>query len=164
MALTSDQAAKRPTSREIIVEFSPTAMRAPFALRLGSVLIDYILVLAVPVLGLLLDLLLGSEPAKISNNTAWFLAFLLGISDLIILPGLSGQTLGMMLCGLRIVRSDGKQASIGKIALRNTVGYLATALTMGLGFLLAAFTPSGRALHDYIAGTIVVFGKKRALK
>jgi uncharacterized RDD family membrane protein YckC len=35
---------------------------------------------------------------------------------------------------------------------------------MGLGFLLAAFTPSGRALHDYIAGTIVVFGKKRALK
>ena len=28
--------------------------------------------------------------------------------------------------------------------------------TFGLGFLLAAFHPQGRALHDLLAGTVVV--------
>jgi uncharacterized RDD family membrane protein YckC len=50
------------------------------------------------------------------------------------------------------------------MALRNTLGYLATLLTLGIGLLMAVVTPSGRALHDYIAGTMVVFGKKRVLK
>jgi uncharacterized RDD family membrane protein YckC len=27
---------------------------------------------------------------------------------------------------------------------------------LGLGFLIAAFTPGNRALHDWIAGTLVV--------
>ena len=164
MALTADRAIKRPISREVIAEFSPVAMRAPFALRCGAFLIDYIVILAVPILGLVFELFVGGEPAKISNNTAWLIAFLLGVSNLIIFPCLSGQTMGLMMTGLRIVRNDGREPSVGRIALRNTAGYLATALTLGLGFLIAAFTPTGRALHDYIAGTVVVFGKKRTLK
>ena len=164
MALTADRAVHRPSTREIIVEFSPESVRAPFALRCGAFLIDYILVMAIPVLGLLFDLMIGGEPAKVSNSTAWFIAFLLGISNLIIFPGLSGQTLGMLMCGLRIVRSNGREAPIGRVVIRNTVGFLATVLTLGLGFLIAAFTPSGRALHDYISGTLVVYGKKRVLK
>jgi uncharacterized RDD family membrane protein YckC len=40
--------------------------------------------------------------------------------------------------------------------LRHTVGYLASLVTLGLGFLLAAFNREGRALHDLIAGTVVV--------
>lgn len=139
-------------------------MKAPFALRCAAAFIDYILIVAVPVLGLMFALLIGDDPAKISNNTAWLIAFLLGISDLVLFPGLSGQTLGMMFCGLRIVRTDGREAPIGRVVLRNTLGYLLTVLTAGLGFILGAFTPSGRALHDYIGGTMVVFGKKRELK
>lgn len=164
MALTAEQTARRTTSREVIVEFSPTALRAPFGLRCIAICIDYILVIAVPVLGLVFELAVGGDPAKISNNTAWLIAFLLGVSNLIIFPGLSGQTLGMMICGLRIVRSDGSDASVKRIALRNTVGYLATLLTLGVGLLMAVVTPSGRALHDYIAGTMIVLGRKRVLK
>jgi uncharacterized RDD family membrane protein YckC len=45
--------------------------------------------------------------------------------------------------------------------LRNTIGYVLTVATLGLGFLIAAITPSGRALHDYVAGTIVIRGRRR---
>jgi uncharacterized RDD family membrane protein YckC len=164
MAVATDQAARRLASREVVVEFSPEAMRAPFGLRCVAIFIDYILVIAVPVLGLLFELATGSDPAKTSNNVAWLIAFLLGISDLIIFPALSGQTLGKMICGLRIVRKDGTDASVQRILLRNSAGYLLTILTGLIGFLIAVVTPNGRALHDYMAGTMVVFGKKRVLK
>jgi uncharacterized RDD family membrane protein YckC len=45
--------------------------------------------------------------------------------------------------------------------VRDVVGYALTVLTLGFGFLIAAVIPSGRALHDYIAGTIVIRGRKR---
>ena len=32
-----------------------------------------------------------------------------------------------------------------------------------VGFLIAAVTPRGRALHDYLSGTLVVFGRKKRL-
>ena len=147
-----------------VVGFSTRTLKAPFSLRLVALFIDYILIIAAPVLGLLIEILLGGDSAKFTNDTGWLIAVLLGISDLIIFPALSGQTLGMMMCRLRLVRNDGRDASVARIILRNTVGFLITALTLGFGFILAAFTPSGRALHDYIAGTIVIFGNKRILK
>lgn len=163
MALTTDQTVKRRSADEI-VGFSPRAVRAPFALHCAAFFVDYIVVILAPVLGLVFDLLIGGEPAKVSNNTAWLIAFLLGVSDVIILPSLSGQTLGMMLTGLRIVKHDGRDPGVGQVILRNTIGYLATLLSLGLGFLLGAVTPSGRMLHDYVAGTNVIYAKKRALK
>src|SRR5262249_6540148 len=153
----------RSAKREVIVEFAPEELRAPFALRCGAFLIDYILILAVPVLGLVFDMSSGSSPGKVSNDTTWLIAFLLGVSDLIIFPALSGQTLGMMICGLRIIRSNGNDASAARIVLRNTVGYLLTVLTAGIGFLIAALSPKGRALHDFVSGTMVIYGRKRKL-
>ena len=164
MALTTDRAVKTAPSRELVVDFPAVTLRAPFSLRLVAFFIDYILFISIPVLGLLIELLIGGEPAKFSNNTAWLIAILLGVSDVIIFPALSGQTLGMMICRLRIVRIDGREPSIGQVILRNTVGFLLTAATLGLGFILAAFTPRGRALHDYLSGTMVIFGSKRTLK
>jgi uncharacterized RDD family membrane protein YckC len=127
-------------------------------------LIDYILIVAVPVLGLVIDVLVSGGSAKFSNDTAWLIGVLLAVSDLILFPAFSGQTLGMMMCQLRIVRTDGRNPSIGRVVFRNTLGFLITTLTGGFGFLLAAFTPSGRTLHDYLAGTIVIYGNKRILK
>src|SRR4051812_4012759 len=165
MALTTEPPfKKRPVTSESVMNFEAAIVRAPFALRCGALFIDYILIVAVPILGLLFDLFLGAAPAKVSTSTSWLIAILIGISNIIIFPALSGQSLGMMMCGLVIVRSDGSRPSIGRIIIRNTLGYLATLVTAGFGFLLAAFTPSGRALHDYLSGTIVIFGKKRILK
>jgi uncharacterized RDD family membrane protein YckC len=159
----ADKLRERSAKRDVIVEFSPEELRAPFALRCGSFFIDYILILAVPVLGLVFDMSAGTSPGKVSNNTTWLIAFLLGVSDLIIFPALSGQTLGMMICGLRIVRKNGLDASAGRVILRNTLGYILTVLTAGIGFLIAAISPRGRALHDYVSGTMVIYGRRRKL-
>jgi uncharacterized RDD family membrane protein YckC len=119
---------------------------------------------AAPVLGLVLNRLIdsgyGSAAGELSNATAWFIAVLLGLSNVILFPVLSGQTMGMMLAGLRIVTMDGRQPSVTKILLRHTVGYLLTMATLGLGFALAAITPRGRALHDYLSGTMVIYATK----
>jgi hypothetical protein len=44
----------RARTKETYVDFRPETVRAPFLLRLGAILIDYILVVALPVLSLLL--------------------------------------------------------------------------------------------------------------
>jgi uncharacterized RDD family membrane protein YckC len=162
MTLMADKA-DRSAKNEIIVEFAPELLRAPFALRCGAFLIDYILVVAVPVLGLVFEMVSGDNPGKASNNTAWLIAIILGLSDLLIVPALCGQTLGMMMCGLRIVRPNGRDASAWQVIIRNTLGYLLTTLTLGIGFLIASVTSRGRALHDYVSGTMVVYARKRRL-
>ena len=69
--------------------------------------------------------------------------------NFVVLASLSGRTLGKWMAGLRIERRDGEPLSVGRALLRHLVGYALTLLTLGLGFLFAAFNPQGRALHDW---------------
>lgn len=41
--------------------------------------------------------------------------------------------------------------------------YLLSLITLGLGYLMAAFTPRKRALHDYLAGSKVLYSTKSPL-
>lgn len=68
---------------------------------------------------------------------------------------LMGATLGKRLLGLRVVGRDGRRPSLGRSAVRAALALLSF-LLLGLGCLLALFTISGRALHDFLAGTYVV--------
>ena len=164
MAVAADRSIDIRSRREVVSGFSPMEVRAPFALRCVAVAVDYILIISVPVLGLLFDLWLGNDKTRLSDNTSWLIAFLVAVSNLLIFPCLSGQTLGMMMARLRIVAKDGTHPSIVRVLLRNTLGYLATLLTAGLGFLLGAVTPSGRTLHDYLTGTMVIYASRRQIK
>jgi len=65
-----------------------------------------------------------------------------------------GRTPGKMAFGLKVVAADGTDASPWRCVWR-TVCYLASVITWGIGFLLAA-GPAGRALHDRLAGTRVI--------
>jgi len=69
--------------------------------------------------------------------------------------GLMGATLGKRLLGLRVVSRDGLPLSLSRSAARAALAILSF-LLLGLGCLLALFTRSGRALHDFLAGTYVV--------
>jgi uncharacterized RDD family membrane protein YckC len=75
-----------------------------------------------------------------------------------------GQTLGKWATGLRIESKEGGPVDWWRVLLRHFVGYPLSLLILGLGFLVAAFNAQGRALHDLIAGTIVVrdAGQRRA--
>jgi uncharacterized RDD family membrane protein YckC len=134
-------------------------LRAPFPLRCGAILIDYILLVSVLVVGTLIARMLGggARAAGSSAETAGIMmAVTLAILNLGILPGLTGLTLGKWATGLRIERADGANPGIGRAFLRHFVGYPLSFACLGIGFLIAAVSVHGRGLHDMIAGTIVV--------
>ena len=146
--------AMQPTFRAI--DFRP-----PFMLRLGSILIDYIVLLIIPLSGLLFERLVGGVGFEVvSDRTLWFLAFVLAGVNVVLLPVIGGQTVGKILTGIRIVMSDGGMVSIKGMVLRQTIGYLISIATLGLGLFIAGLNTSGRSLHDFIFGTVVVRARK----
>jgi uncharacterized RDD family membrane protein YckC len=155
--------AKRPTVKQEIVDFSPERLRAPFFLRCGAVLIDYIIVAAIPVAGLLISRWSGEDGTRLINsdinNTGWLIAFLIGVSNIVLLPMIAGQSVGKIITGLRIVTKKGEYPSPNTVALRQVFGYLLTVATLGLGFFFSVFGRKGRALHDLLAGTVVIHAR-----
>jgi uncharacterized RDD family membrane protein YckC len=136
-----------------------TRLRAPFALRCGAFLIDYILIVSLVVLGTLFARMLGggARAAGTSAETgAIVLAIVVTLLNFGVLPGLTGLTLGKWAAGLRIKRVDEGNPGIGRALLRHFIGYPLSLVTFGIGFLLAITTVQGRGLHDMIAGTVVV--------
>lgn len=67
-----------------------------------------------------------------------------------------GGTLGKLAGGMRVVTQDGAPVGYAR-AFGRSWAYMLSALLGDLGFMLAAVAPQKRALHDYIAGTRVVY-------
>ena len=150
-----DSRARASSSR---AEVNFERLRAPFSLRCGALLIDYILLAGVMAFATLLARLFGDMRRGSSFVlTAGYVAVAsVALLNFIVTAGLSGRTLGKWMAGLRIERRDGEPLSFVRALVRHLLGYALTALTLGLGFLLSAFDSKGRALHDLIAGTVVV--------
>jgi uncharacterized RDD family membrane protein YckC len=68
----------------------------------------------------------------------------------------SGRTFGMMVLGIRVVRADGMPAEPHRGVVRALVFPLSF-LLFGLGFLGILVQREHRALHDLIAGTVVIY-------
>lgn len=152
-------------SEEVVVNFDAERLKAPFLLRCGALLIDYVLFIAPPVIALIIGRFMGEDGVKLLDgtlsNVGWLIAFLIGLTNFIFLPMLTGQSIGKMLTGLSVVRKDGRVPTFGNLVLRHFLGYPLTFITGGLGFLVSVINAKGRALHDFIAGTIVIYGQKR---
>jgi uncharacterized RDD family membrane protein YckC len=134
-------------------------LRAPFPLRCGALLIDYIALISLVVLGTLVARMLGGggRAAGSSAETAGILLTIFtAVVNLGVIPGFTGLTLGKWATGLRIERINGGNIGIGRALLRHFIGYPLSFALLGLGFLLAAVSVHGRGLHDMIAGTVVV--------
>lgn len=85
------------------------------------------------------------------------IGLLLGIGALyhIYFGGITGQTLGKRMLGLRVISSRGTAPGAG----RGMVRFLALLVSMfpaGLGWLWCLFDRERRALHDHLAGTYVI--------
>jgi len=135
------------------------SLRAPFALRCGAILIDYIILVSILACSTLVARMFGggARTAGSSSETIGkLITILVAVLNLGVLPGLTGLTIGKWSTGLRIEPRDGGQLGVGRAVLRHFVGYSLSFITFGLGFLMGAFSPRGRTLHDLIAGTIIV--------
>ena len=64
-------------------------------------------------------------------------------------------TLGKMALGIKVTDLEGKRISFGRATGRHFGKYLSY-FTMYVGYLMAAFTQKRQALHDIIAGTLVL--------
>ena len=122
-------------------------------------MIDYILIVGILAFSTIIARAFGGGARSAGNSAETFgvvIAVVVAALDLGLLAGLTGRTIGKWATGLRIERFDNQVPGIGFALLRHFVGYPVSFITLGFGFLLAALSPSGRALHDFIAGTLVV--------
>lgn len=161
-ARLAERKGRTPERGAVVVETRrrrSSRMRAPFSLRCGALLVDYTLAIAIIAFTTLLARTLGSSGRTNAEATlaVGYLASLAALLlNFLVLPVFTGATVGKWATGLRIERQSGEPLGFGRATLRHTLGYLISLLTLGLGFLLAAFDAEGRALHDRIAGTVVV--------
>jgi len=142
-------------------------LRAPFSLRCGAILIDYIVLISILAISTVVARMLGggARTAGSSSETVGiFMMFVVAFLNLGVFAGLKGLTIGKWATGLRIQRPGEAEIGIGRALLRHFVGYPLSLFTGGLGFLLAAVNSRGLTLHDLIAGTVVVRDVPRHLQ
>jgi uncharacterized RDD family membrane protein YckC len=71
--------------------------------------------------------------------------------------GPSQATYGKRIMGIHVTDLSGQRISFGRASGR-FFGKIVSALPMDIGFIMAAFTDRKQALHDMIAGTLVLKG------
>jgi uncharacterized RDD family membrane protein YckC len=154
-----ERTAPRPQVKSRAARRGGKRLPAPFYLRCGAFLLDYVALASIIVFASLIARLLGGG-ARTAGNSAETMGLLAAVTfvvlNLIVLPGFTGLTLGKWATGLRIEKNDGGDISILRAAVRHLVGYPVSLLLFGIGFLMVALTVRGRGLHDIIAGTVVV--------
>jgi len=87
------------------------------------------------------------------------LTLLLFVINFVVLAGANGQSAGMRILGVYIVRIDGNPFTIKDAAIRHLVGYPLSTIAFFLGFLWILWDPRQQGWHDKLAGTIVVMSK-----
>jgi len=83
--------------------------------------------------------------AQLLATTAYILGFWLAAAG----------TPGKLILGLRIVMADGSRLRAGAAVIRYFADYL-SAILLFIGYLMIAFRADKAALHDLIAGTMVI--------
>ena len=149
--------------RKLAVRPSKTAQFAGLASRGIALVVDALVIVTASVTigaaaGLVGSLVGGVHPQ-------WLAQFLLSLAAVVIAVGYFslfwctvGQTPGMRLMHLYVVpQRTGRRLSFGR-ALVRTLGLALAIIPCFLGFLPALFDRRRRALPDYLAGTVVVYG------
>jgi uncharacterized RDD family membrane protein YckC len=145
-----------------IVEDADDLELAGAGVRLGAYIIDTILATVVLIF-LIFAIYLSIDNERGPGAAIAWLLTLVGAGMLIWLNVLyviqNGQSIAKKWLGIKVVRSDGSPASLGRIFwLRNVVNNLISGV-FGLYFIvdsLLIFSDSRQCVHDKIADTIVV--------
>jgi len=127
--------------------------------RLAAALIDLVLLATIDAAVLYLTLAIAGlsleQAAVIPPIPLGAFFVMMNGGYLIVFTAASGQTIGKMITGIRVIGDDGNRVDLAGAALR-AAGCAASLLTLGLGYLPAFVSADRRALQDRIAGTRVV--------
>ncbi len=75
----------------------------------------------------------------------------------------SGTTLGKKIFSIYVIDEKSGNTLSHKQSVIRLVGYLGSYAIIGCGFLMAAFSPQKKALHDLFAGTVSVRLPKKSI-
>jgi uncharacterized RDD family membrane protein YckC len=152
-----------------IADPSALAVPADRGTRLGAMILDSIIFSAMVYLPVLVTVMVGQGMAAADGAAGSnlilgvglvgaFIGFAVWCWYTIMYIRASGQSIAKKLLGIRVVRTDGSAASLGRIFwLRNVVNALISVVPLyGLIDALFIFGESRQCLHDKIAGTIVL--------
>lgn len=161
------------------MENEQTAEYAGFWMRFVALIIDSVVVqmlqyiIIIPILGIVgfgylvpsmqdTDMIDTSNPEVLVAMVigvlipAYILATVLSILYFTLMESSKHQaTLGKMAIGLKVTDSEGERLDFGKALIRQ-IGKIVSSFTFYIGYLMAGFTEKKQALHDYMAGTLVV--------
>ena len=74
----------------------------------------------------------------------------------VLFTGLKGQTPGKMLLGIKVVNERGEVPGMGRALVREVPGRFLSEVSLGLGYVWAAWDDKKQAWHDKLARTYVV--------
>lgn len=137
--------------------------QAGFGLRYGAWMFDFLITL----IGMMVFTFIvtaASRRSVVGSNRDLVivaaLTALLLVVNFVVLAGSNGQTAGMRILGIYIVRVDGRPFTRKDAALRHLVGYPLSVLAFFLGFLWIMWDPRQQGWHDKLARTIVVMSRQ----
>jgi uncharacterized RDD family membrane protein YckC len=91
-----------------------------------------------------------------SMGAIWILAMVIQVLYFTFMESSKTQaTIGKMALGLKVTDLEGNKLDFSKALIRNLCRLISN-FTMLIGYIIAAFTEKKQALHDMIAGTLVL--------
>lgn len=136
--------------------------QAGFGLRYGAWMFDFLISL-IAIMVFTFVVTAASRRSVVGSNADLFivagLTLLLFVLNFVVLAGAGGQTAGMRILGIYIVRVDGRPFSMKQALLRHLIGYPLSTAAFFLGFLWMLWDPRQQGWHDKLARTIVVMSK-----
>ena len=134
---------------------------AGFWKRFAAFILDYIIVvvlamMAGAVIGLIYGVGAGAPTDDAASGLGAIAGFLVWWLYYALMESSTTQaTLGKMALGIRVVDKQGNGVSFGRATGRNLAKFLSGMILM-IGYLMAGFTSQKQALHDIVAGCLVV--------
>ncbi|WP_311553128.1 RDD family protein, partial [Stenotrophomonas maltophilia] len=140
---------------------------AGFWKRVAAYMIDYfVLVIPGSMIGAIVGAILGASMGAVgSGESAIEIVAQLASALINLCIGMAyytwfhaskgGATLGKMAVGIKVVRGNGERLTKAR-AFGRYWAMLLSSFTLGIGFLMAAFTERKQGLHDMICDTLVV--------
>lgn len=137
-----------------------SSIYAGFWKRLAAYIIDFMIIIIPSLIaGLLLGIgqiaLGNSDPETLENagNAAGLLVMWLYFA--LMESSTKQATVGKMALGIKVTDADGHKISFGRATGRH-FGKIISWFTLGIGFIMIAFTEKKQGLHDLLANCLVV--------
>jgi uncharacterized RDD family membrane protein YckC len=145
--------------------------RRYFANLIDTLLITFINIFIIAASSIISTLVIGGEGLMSGKKITETQASIISLSQIpgfllcqlvntlyyVLLIGRKGQTLGKMILGIKVIKTDGsKKPGYLSAFLREIIGKIISAMVFGLGYLWMLWDGKKQTWHDKIANTIVV--------